>query len=148
MIRTILFVILLSTLHSCHGDLSVLTSIPGKITDAAKYILTEFSVKNNFGSKKDGGETSQSGTQISFKQRVVNGTVPNPVLEDGKMISALKKNQQRGDQDVVQKIADKQGDGNYNQNINLNDNLGDFNLNSFGRSTNNNYGNFSQTLGG
>lgn len=145
MFRPILLVMLLSTIHLCHGDLSILTSIPGKISDAARYILTEFSVKNIFGSKKDSGETSQSGTQISFKQSVINGTDANSALGDSKMISALKKNQ---DRNIVQRIADKQGDGNLNQNINFSDNLGDFNINGFGRATNNNYGNFSQNLGG
>ncbi|CAH2063063.1 unnamed protein product, partial [Iphiclides podalirius] len=43
--------------------------------------------------------------------------------------------------DSTQKIADKQGDGNYNQNINLHDNKGSLNLSSSGRVSEANYGN-------
>ncbi|KPJ00988.1 hypothetical protein RR46_05253 [Papilio xuthus] len=46
--------------------------------------------------------------------------------------------------DVSQKVADKQGDGNFNQNVNLNNNKGDVSLPSYGKNTESNYGNYEQ----
>lgn len=45
---------------------------------------------------------------------------------------------------VQQKVADKQGDGNYNQNLNLNNNKGAVNLSSYGKKTESNYGGYEQ----
>lgn len=126
MFRPILLVLLLSTLHTCHGDLSILTSIPGKIIDTATQI---FGLQNY-------GQNS----------RAVAPVTTNAAVEDSKMLAALK-NLPKGGQNTAQKVADVQGDNNYNQNVNLQDNMGDFNVKSFGRSTNNNYGTFSQNLG-
>ncbi|KPJ15289.1 hypothetical protein RR48_09316 [Papilio machaon] len=46
--------------------------------------------------------------------------------------------------DVSQKVADKQGDENFNQNVNLNNNKGALNLSSYGKNTDSNYGNYEQ----
>ncbi|XP_014358189.2 uncharacterized protein LOC106710610 [Papilio machaon] len=42
-----------------------------------------------------------------------------------------------------QKIADEQGNNNFNQNLNLNDNTGDVNLQSMGTANKQNYGNYT-----
>lgn len=45
-----------------------------------------------------------------------------------------------------QKVADEQGDNNYNQNLNLNGNSGDVNLQSTGTATKQNYGNYTERV--
>lgn len=127
MIKLILFILALSTLHSSKGDLSVMTSYPvNKEKNASEYVLTEFSIE------QDG--QSQEGTRVSFNQQVINGTGASTqlVIENN---NVTKVKTQIRPQIVVQKIAEQQGEGNYNQNINLHGNVGHVYIKSVGQST-------------